>query len=197
MSRTSASCRHRARRPPLLGAEYSAKAARARVGADIAGDRLLQPLGGDGGAPQLEAGAAARLDVARHEACRLHALDGGGLAHQRARHIGGDIGEQAPEHAVGERIEFHGEEHARPEHADAEGPLVDEAAADPAGIGEGRQQQRVEPDEEARRRCPTWRRAPWPRRHTRPPKKAGANCATAAKEMRPTCASAAEVPIIR
>ena len=32
---------------------------------------------------------------------------GGGLAHQRDRHIGGDIGEQAPHHAVGERIELH------------------------------------------------------------------------------------------
>ena len=119
------------------------------LGADVAGDGILQPPGGDGGAPQLESGAASRLQVANDETRRLHTFDRGGRAHQRTGDIGREIGDEAPDHPVGERIELHGEQDAGFQKADAERASVEEAAADPAGIGKRRQQQRVDPDEKA------------------------------------------------
>ncbi len=75
------------------------------------------------------------------------------------------------------------------------GPCVEDVAADDAGIGEARQQQRVGPDEDADRHAGDARPRAVPRRQIRPPKNAGASCATAAKDSRPieaSCASPAD-----
>ena len=148
---------------PLLGTEALEGGMRA-LGPDVARHRVLQPVGGDCSAPQLEAGAGACLNVARHEGGGLHPLDRRGQAGERARDIGRHIGEQAPHHAMCQRVELHCEQRAGLEQADAPRPLLDEAAPDPAGIGEGRQQQGVDPDEEARGDPPhrTPRRRPLP-----------------------------------
>ena len=78
----------------------------------------------------------------------------------------------------------------RLEQLDAERPLLQEADRQPARARERRQQQRVAPDQ----RSPASRPASAPLRvppfQKMPPSIAGANCATAANEIRPIDTSA-------
>ena len=69
---------------------------------------------------------------------------------QRHAHEQADVGEHAPEHAVGDVVEpGQPEELVGPEQAEAERPLGEEAGRQPARPGEGGEQQRVGPDREA------------------------------------------------
>ena len=123
----------------------------ARASPKIARHGLLKLFNGDGGAPEAEARAGADGQFAGHKACGLDAFDGGGQAAQGKADIGADVCGKAPQHAVAQGIHFHVEQHPGPEKTKAERPLLDQALADPAGIGKGGKQQRVDPDESSGR----------------------------------------------
>src|SRR3546814_8846441 len=61
-----------------------------------------------------------------------------------------DVEQQRPERTVGQRIPAHqSEQLPRSQPAEVERPVVEPAAIQPAGIGQRRQQQRVQPGREA------------------------------------------------
>ncbi len=127
------------------------KALECRLGqrlADEAGEQTPQISDRRPTAPNPFSGGPSAEDV--HELVGLAALDDGLRGHQRDRDIKPDIDDHRPEHGMGDRIEAgKTEQLVRTQQGDAEWALVHEALGDPAGAGEGRQQQRVDPDHKA------------------------------------------------
>ena len=113
--------------------------------AEIARDRRGQFLDRHRRAPQPEA-RRHRRQAGRHEHVGLHPLDGGRRAPRREGDGGDDVEREAPHHAVDQRRQVDAEQMLRPQQVDAPRPGGEEAR-----IGEGRQQQRVGPGQDADR----------------------------------------------
>ena len=92
------------------------------------------------------------------------------------------VDRQAPHDAVVERLGHRAEQRLRPQRLDAE-QAVDEDRR--VGRGERGKQQRIGPDQRCRPTCRVPRRCALAPRQISPPKKAGANCAIAANDIRP------------
>ena len=118
------------------------------VRAEILPDRVHQVLDRDRRAPAAEV-RRGRRELLRHEQVGLQMLDRRRLPRERDDHIGGDIEHQAPQHAVHQRRQVEAEQRLRPQRRDAERALLQHLRADQRGIGEARQEQRVDPDQEA------------------------------------------------
>ena len=190
----SASAGGRQRARPL-GRELRERAPRP-VGAQIARGHRLQLADLDRAAPQARGGVAL-APVGVDERARLQALDRLRHAGQRDRDVGQRVGQQAPEHAVRQRVEVQPEQMLRPQPADPERAGLEQRHRQPAGLRERGHQQRVGPDR--RKPSVTPASAPWwvASRQIRPPRNAGANCATAAKLKSPIEASANASPTMR
>ncbi len=138
----------RRQRPGPLGRERLERAPRP-LGAEVARGHRLQLADLDRAAPQTRGGVAL-APVGVDEGGGLQALDRLRHAHQRDRDVGQQVGEQAPEHAVGQRVEVEPEQMLRPEPADAGRAGLQQRHRQPAGLHERRQKERVGPDQEAK-----------------------------------------------
>ena len=132
---------------------------------------------------QIRSPDAAPEDV--DELVGLAALDDGLRGHQRDRDIEPDIDDHRPEQGMRDRIEAgQTEQLVGAQQGNTERTVVHEALSDPAGAGEGRQQQRVDPNQEAAgepgERSRLGRSGP-----QNAPTIAGANCAAATNETSP------------
>src|SRR5690606_31990039 len=99
-----------------------------------------------------EAGAAAGGNMAQYvdEQVGLAVFGGGRTPPQRKPDIAADVGDHAPEQAMADVVEpGQPEQLLRFQQVDAENALGQEGDRQPSGLGEGGQQQRVEPDQEA------------------------------------------------
>ena len=108
------------------------------------------------------------------------------------------LASHAPDHGVRDLVEAgDAEQGERLEQRDAQRPVLEKAERQPAGARKGGQQQRVEPHRETRRRGRRARRDACRHFQKMPPSAAGANCATAANEIRPIDTSAYASPATR
>ena len=170
-SRRSASSR-------ALGAEEARRAARAGRAPTRVPRQKRAP------APRRRAGTRRRTALAWRCSSALW------RARQRHADVGADVGDHAPDHRVGDLVEpGEAEQLQRLEQLDAERALLEQADRQPARARERRQQQRVEPDREAGGEAGS-APARVPPFQKMPPSIAGANCATAANEIRPIDTSA-------
>jgi hypothetical protein len=155
--------------------------------AGVVGKGVARPLRPDEAADQrqqiADLGAAAPEGPVRrpallehiHEQGRLPRLDGVRGTHQRHAHVGPQVGEQAPEQAVGHRIEaLHAEQLLGRSRSSPNKPFCRNSTRQPARLGEGRQQQGVQPHREADDK-PARAPARVPPRQYMPPSIAGAN----------------------
>ncbi len=106
---------------------------------------------------------------------------------ERHRDQGQKVREQAPDDAMGQMVEMQIKQHFRPQYREAERPLLEKGGAIGETADQFRQQKRIGPD---RKSGENGRGAPRAvaRRHTKPRRNAGANCAMAANESRPISA---------
>src|SRR5205823_6200039 len=104
------------------------------------------------------------LKIIFEKALGLQDLDGTWRTGQRYADISGDIQSEAPQHAMGQRVESQVEQHARPQEGYPQGAVADEARTEPPGIREGWQQEAIGPYREAYRDSREFaaRRAPRP-----------------------------------
>ncbi len=115
-----------------------------------AAEQQLQVVYGGAAAPETGAGGCGRVVGRVHEHGSLAVLGGAGSLEQRDADVATDVGEHAPEQAMRDVIKsIEPEQLLRPEQVGAEQTMRQEGDRQPARFGEGRQEQRVNPDQEA------------------------------------------------
>ena len=142
-----------------LGARFEADTARGGKAAERFARALFAEIAGDGGgefldghrrAPQPEA-RRHRSERGRHEHVGLHAFDRAWPAGEGAADIERDVGEETEHDALHQRRQIEAEQRLRPQPGKPERPGAQDMLADHAGVGDARQQERIGPDQDARR----------------------------------------------